>query len=309
MNSYYNNYLIHLALVKNNFPARPGDTQNIYRRLTVELLDKYYFKIIKRLDINEFYECGAHEASASILFSKTGKSIAIEANPYTYKEKTIKAQKFGVKTYNLALGVKKGKVKIHIQSRNSRSGSTSLLAKVRNEKSDYATIDSTTIDKICELNSSKNSSIAFWVDVEGFAFEVLKGGYRTFKSRNVKIIKVELEEKPIWKNQKLSSDVNDLLLSYGFLPVFFDLERVNQHNCIYVRVESISDIEHLISAYFRELSNLKLKVFDYIFYTCRDFIHAKKNNMNNSLLFHFFYFLLGSKSSKNILRSAIKLKK
>jgi len=308
MTSYYNNYLTHLALVKNNFPARPGDAQNIYRKLTVNLLDKYYFKIIKQLDINEFYECGAHEASASILFSKTGKAIAIEANPYTYKEKTIKAQKFGVKTYNLALGVKKGKVKIHIQRRNSRSGSTSLLVKVRNEKFDYVTIDSTTIDRICELNSSKNSSIAFWIDVEGFAFEVLKGGYKTFKERNVKIIKVELEEKPIWENQKLSSDVNDLLLSYGFLPILFDLERENQHNCVYIRREYISDAENLISMYFRDLSNLKLNMFDNLFYSCKDFLHFKKSiTSSNSFIFNLIYTLLGSKSSFNILKDKLKL--
>jgi len=309
MTLYQSNYLNHLAVVKDNFPTRPGEAQTIYRKLTVNLLDKYFFKTIKQLGVNEFYECGAHEASASIEFSKIGKAIAIEANPYTYKEKTIKAQKFGVKTYNLALGLKKSKAKLLIPSRNSRSGSTSVLAKVKSEKFDYITIDSTTIDIICAQNLSKNSSIAFWVDVEGFAYEVLKGGHKILTQKNVKVIKVELEEKPIWGNQKLSSDVNSLLLGYGFLPVFFDLERVNQHNCVYVRSENISDIENLISAYFRELSNLKLKMFDYVFYACRDFFHAKKNNGNNSLLFHFIYFLLGSKSSKNILRLAIKLKK
>jgi FkbM family methyltransferase len=309
MTLYYSNYLNHLAVVKDNFPARPGEAQTIYRKLTVNLLDKYFFKIIKQLGVNEFYECGAHDASASIKFSKIGKAIAIEANPYTYKEKTIKAQKFGVKTYNFVLGLKKSKAKLLIPSQNLGSGSTSVLAKVKSEKIDYLTIDSTTIDIICAQNLSKNSSVAFWVDVEGFAYEVLKGGHKTLTQKNVKVIKVELEEKPIWGNQKLSSDVYDLLLSYDFLPVFFDFERVGQHNCIYVRSEHISDIENLISAYFRELSNLKLRMFDYIFYTCRDFLHAKKNNKSNSLSFHFIYFLLGSKSSKNILRSAIRLRK
>lgn len=139
MTFYYSNYLNHLAVVKDNFPVRPGEVQTIYRKLTVNLLDKYFFKTIKQLDVNEFYECGAHEASASIAFSKIGKAIAIEANPYTYKEKTIKAQKFGVKTYNLALGLKKSKVKLLIQSQNSRSRSTSVLAKVRSEQFDHIT--------------------------------------------------------------------------------------------------------------------------------------------------------------------------
>lgn len=197
MTLYQSNYLNHLAVVKDNFPVRPGEAQTIYRKMTVKLLDKYFFKTIKQLGMNEFYECGAHEASASIEFSKIGKAIAIEANPYTYKEKTIKAQKFGVKTYNLALGFKKSKAKLLIQSRNSRSGSTSVLAKVKSEQFECITIDSTTIDIICAQNLSKNSSIAFWVDVEGFAYEVLKGGHKTLTQKNVKVIKVELEEKPI----------------------------------------------------------------------------------------------------------------
>jgi len=306
MTSYHGVYLTHLALVKNNFPERFGEAQTIYRKLSSNLLDKYFFKILNQLGINEFYECGAHEANASILFSKTGKSIAIEANPITYNEKTIEAQKYGVKTYNLALGMKKGKVKILIQNRNSKSGSTSVLKKVRTEQVEHRIIDSTTIDNICALNSTKNSTIAFWIDVEGFAYEVLKGGSKILKGKNVKVIKVELEEKPIWRNQKLSKDVNDLLSSYGFLPIYFDLERENQHNCIYIRSENVPDIENLISGYFRELSELKLSKFDYYFYSAKDFLHSKKNmTKNHSLIFHLIFLLLGSKSSFKHLKEKL----
>ena len=281
--TYYDNvYLSHLRLVKNNFPVRPGEVQIIYRKLTVNLLDKYFFKIIKQLGVNEFYECGAHEASASILFlqlaksySTTGKAIAIEANPHTYKEKTLITQKFGVETYNLALGAKEGEINIHIQSNNLTSGSTSLLAKVKNEKFDYATVNSSTIDRIYKLNSSRISPTAFWIDVEGFGFEVLKGGYETFKEKNVKIIKIELEKKAIWKNQKLASDVNHLFLSYGYLPILFDFERENQHNCVYIRREHISDVKNLISEHHRDLNNLKLTSWEYFYHTCRDFLHSK----------------------------------
>ena len=72
MTLYQSNYLNHLAVVKDNFPVRPGEAQTIYRKMTVNLLDKYFFKTIKQLGVNEFYECGAHEASASIEFSKIG---------------------------------------------------------------------------------------------------------------------------------------------------------------------------------------------------------------------------------------------
>lgn len=97
MTSYYNNYLTHLALVKNNFPARPGDAQNIYRGLTVELLNKYYFKIIKRLDINEFYECGAHEASASILFPKPVKQLQLKPTHIHTRKKQLKLRNLALK--------------------------------------------------------------------------------------------------------------------------------------------------------------------------------------------------------------------
>ena len=123
------------------------------------------------------------------------------------------------------------------------------------------------------------------------------------------MIKVELEEKPIWKNQKISSNVNDLLLSYGFLPILFDLERENQHNCVYIKKEYISDIENLISAYFSDLSSLKLNSWEYFFHTCRDFLHSKKINNNYPLIYHFIYFLLGSKSSKYYIKEVIKSRK
>ena len=46
MTLYQSNYLNHLAVVKDNFPVRPGEAQTIYRKMTVNLLDKYFFKIV-----------------------------------------------------------------------------------------------------------------------------------------------------------------------------------------------------------------------------------------------------------------------
>lgn len=91
------------------------------------------------------------------------------------------------------------------------------------------------------------------------------------------------------ENQKLSSDVNDLLLSYGFLPILFDLERDYQHNCVYIRKEYISDVEHLISAYFSDLSSLKLNRWEYFFIPVEIFC-IQKINSNFSLIYHFIYF-------------------
>ena len=48
MTLYQSNYLNHLAVVKDNFPVRPGEAQTIYRKMTVNLLDKYFFKTIKQ---------------------------------------------------------------------------------------------------------------------------------------------------------------------------------------------------------------------------------------------------------------------
>jgi hypothetical protein len=63
-------------------------------RETTKNLDDNFFKLLKILDINSLIECGANEASASMLANSMGlKALAIEANPETFKKLTPPSNK------------------------------------------------------------------------------------------------------------------------------------------------------------------------------------------------------------------------
>ena len=63
---------------------------NLFRKKSAQILDDFFFGSIEILDIKEFIECGAREASSSKMLSKKGiKAIAIEANPITFNELTM----------------------------------------------------------------------------------------------------------------------------------------------------------------------------------------------------------------------------
>ena len=70
----------------------PFSSLKLYQKLTEEELDNLFLKLLKKLNVDYLIECGAHEATASLSFVKSGgKAIAIEANPFVYRDITPKS--------------------------------------------------------------------------------------------------------------------------------------------------------------------------------------------------------------------------
>ena len=73
--------------------------------------------------------------------------------------------------------------------------------------------------------------IALWIDVEGSAFEVLEG-IKGIKEKIV-FIHVEVENQKVWENQKLESDILNLLEKMGFILFAEDFGKI-QKNIIFI---------------------------------------------------------------------------
>lgn len=302
------NYSIIEILLSKNLPKKVGQKQNLYRRQSTKLLDKYFFILVSKLDVSEFYECGAHEASASINFARHGKSIAIEANPYTFESKTLLAANHGVTTLNLALGAKNTKSSIFIDLENITSPATSLL----NNKLYFKKIQvpMNTLDNIVKLHSQPKSILALWIDVEGSTYDLLLGAIKSLKSKNCRIIKIEMETEILWANQKTFIDLNTFLNKYDFELVCRDIQRTNQFNAVYVKRDYHYLIKDEIINYWSDFLNLKFSYIDYM-YLAYGKLHKLKLVILKlkflRVLVHFISFLLGSKSSRKYLRQ-VKLK-
>lgn len=71
-----------------------------------------------------------------------------------------------------------------------------------------------------------------WIDVEGFAYEVLEGSTNILS--NISFLKVEVESKETWKGQQTADSVIKLLKEHNFVPLIRDFEYNTQYNIIFV---------------------------------------------------------------------------
>ena len=296
-------------LLTKNLPKKSGYKQDLYRKLACNLLDKYFFIFVSKLKVNEFYECGAHDASASINFKKmaNGKSIAIEANPYTFESKTSLASYHGVVTLNLALGAKNTKSLMFIDLANITSPATSLLSNKSNYKK--IQIPMSTLSNIVKKHSNSKSILALWIDVEGSTFNLLAGAAKIFNTKDCRIIKIEMETEKLWSNQKTFSNLDTFLRKYNFVLVCRDIQRSNQFNAVYVKYDYMNSIKNEIDCYWDDFLNLKLGYRDYL-YLIYGRLHELKLlilKLNYvSIFVHVFFFLLGSKSSREYLKKIVQ---
>jgi len=119
----------------------------------------------------------------------------------------------------------------------ARRGMSSLY-----ERSDWTRLQSVVqvptvrLDELLAAESA-TGPIALWIDTEGMAFEVIRGGSGLLQS--TRLIHVEVETKPcIGAGQKLFADVEKALLDAGFVLLATDQHPdVLQFNALFISVE------------------------------------------------------------------------
>ena len=285
------------------------------REKSAHLLDELYIDLLKNLSIHYFLECGAHDAKTSLNISKdlNIKSIAIEANPETFKNITLKNKHEKVKLINKGLGERNDNLDFYIPKNDKFAMNSSFKLKIRNNNLINYTkykVKVVKLDDIIEKNISQNSRIALWIDVEGLSDKVLLGTskYLNNKSIECSIIKIELESKYLWKDQILDSDIINYLALKNFIPVFRDFEYENQYNIIFVKKNYLENIKKLISEYENKFINLHLSDLE-IDKSLLEKIKLLKKKLSSiqftpvKVLFNIFFTILGSKSSYLYLKN------
>ena len=137
-----------------------------------------------------------------------------------------------------------------IDLENVTSPATSLLSNRLDFKKIQVPMN--TLDSIVKSNSLPNSILALWIDVEGSTYDLLLGAIKTLKSKNCRIIKIEMETEVIWANQITFNDLNSFLIKHNFVLVLRDIQRTNQFNAVYVKSEYIHLVRDLIDNYWND---------------------------------------------------------
>jgi FkbM family methyltransferase len=219
--------------------------QKSERIRSAKTLVRFFFHLVKILDIDLFVEAGAKEASSSRRakrFLRGGRVVAFEANPYTYRRFSVENEGSGIEYLNLALTDHAGPISFNVlrddEGTPRADGQSSILKRNRGRDQergfDEVTVDGVTLDAFLANYEFLNAAI--WMDVEGACKFVLSGASETLSKTSVLII--EVEDRPFWgEDHWLRERVVSHLYDLGLVPVARDFEYEYQYNIVFVRAE------------------------------------------------------------------------
>ena len=185
-----------------------------------------------------FIDIGANIGSYTILASShvEANTISIEPVPSTFAHfiDNIKINNINdrVKTLNIALGSKSGKIRF------TQSLDTMNHVAIISDK-ETIEVDVLTLDEI--IGDGRTPAL-IKIDVEGFETEVINGGLKTLQKNELKAIIIELNGCGA-RYGYAEIDIHNKLTQNGFTPYFYEplqrelfkLNSFGEYNTIYIR--------------------------------------------------------------------------
>lgn len=249
------------------------DLRNGGRARSEHVLDDLFFTLVGLADPALFVEAGAKDAPASLRVAEERPGttvIACEANPRLQRHfaEALGHAERGVDYRATALSDAPGTVTLHVPEigddfGGGLAGTSSLLSSgpaespfgpevVRTEMQ----VEATTLDALGR--EVPQGRVALWVDVEGAAEQVLRGG-RDLLAR-CDVLKIEVETQAYWQGQWVEGDLFAHLMERGLRPVARDLTGDAQYNVVFVDRDFLGreDVRRVLTAHAQRLHRREL---------------------------------------------------
>lgn len=226
------------------------------RARSARYLDEFFYRLVTLADPARFVEIGAYKAEASRRIRAEHprcRVVAFEANPHNHARyvREIDFAALGIEYLHLAVADAPGELTFHLRREVSGerlqevTGNSSLLRRTDDATSyEDLPVPATALDVF--FPESEGIATCAWIDAEGASGAVLAGGVQFIGS--CKVVKIEVEEKPVWRGQWLSIDVIEHFLAAGFQPMARDIEYENQFNIVLVENDFARDPRVLAAA-------------------------------------------------------------
>ncbi len=180
-----------------------------------------YLKSIFKTEEKIFFDVGANVGIYSLLLHKkfkNAKIYAFEPSKKTFETLLKKTNKIkNIKSYNLGLGIKKGKKTLYYDPSES-STATLHNRKIKYNKGERIEINK--LDSFCKIHNIKRINF-LKMDVEGSELFVLKGAKNMLKNKKIDFIQLEFGIRNV-DSKVFFRDFWDLLsqnyLFYRILP-------------------------------------------------------------------------------------------
>uniref|UniRef100_A0A6C0HS52 Methyltransferase FkbM domain-containing protein n=1 Tax=viral metagenome TaxID=1070528 RepID=A0A6C0HS52_9ZZZZ len=206
--------------------------------ITFEEINKILLK--NGININRCFHIGAHECEELTFYNQLGVSsgniVWIDAIPSKVEEATNK----GIpNVYNAVITDKNDEIVSFNISNNVQSSSVLEFGTHSQEHPSVVYVDkiiqsTITIDTFFERNGIDASKFDFWnFDIQGAELMALKGGTESIK--NVKAIYLEVNEKELYINCGLITDIDNFLSQYNFKRVLTHMTCHGWGDALYIR--------------------------------------------------------------------------
>lgn len=195
--------------------------------LPFALKTKYAFHaLLWLLKPDAVLDVGSMDGADSKRFQKLLKRseiIAFEANPDNFRlmstDQEIAEKR--IRLENQLVSCAEGTRSFYIQRPDkthpgvNRGTSSALPRTEPGMKNEEVLINSVRLDSFLDKEFPQATKIALWIDVEGFAYEVLESMQHA--TDHIQLIHVEVETRECWPGQRLESDVLELLEGMGYV--------------------------------------------------------------------------------------------
>jgi FkbM family methyltransferase len=209
---------------------------------------RLFCRLLETFAVDAVCDVGSMDGADALRFRRVlpgAAVLALEPNPHNFAlmEGDERLRRARIRVLPLAASDRSATAPFFVVDANyargrdlARRGMSSLY-----ERADWTRLQSVIrvptvrLDELVAAELPGAASLAFWIDVEGKAFEVLRGGSHAYSA--TRMIHVEVETQPIiGAGQQLFADVERLLLDAGFTLLATDQRPdVLQLNALFVR--------------------------------------------------------------------------
>jgi len=195
--------------------------------IPIVLKTKYAFHtLLWLLKPDLIFDVGSMDGSDSKKFTKlvpTADVVAFEGNPNNYSDmlNDVELQKLGIRVEHRLISNQPGNRPFFLQlpkcdsTKFNRGTSSALRRTEQGMEIKEVSIGAVRIDSYLTQEYPNKKTVAVWVDVEGYSYEVLEGIHDILD--HVYIIHIETETQEIWPGQKIEADLLALAKSMGFI--------------------------------------------------------------------------------------------
>ena len=211
---------------------------------------RYLFRrLLRTFEITTVCDVGSMDGSDALLFRRmlpTASILALEASPRNLalmeadqelRRTSIRIFPFAASDVDSEAPFFVVKAEYAVGRDRGRRGMSSLHRRSDGSQLEEVRVRTVRLDKLLAAESLAHGSIAFWIDTEGMALEVIHGASGVLQS--TRMLHVEVETKPcIGANQKLFADVEKTLIEAGFVLLATDQPQHHlQFNALFIRAD------------------------------------------------------------------------